>query len=329
MTRLAEVTLSPLQAIAINGSLRTNERVEALYRLLHGPVLEAIRDYKGTIDCEATAMDTWLKVLVHLRAFIMPDTVTPWTVLQGWVYRIATNSANDQWRRERFRRSVEGNRNDDDINEPVDPLPTLEERYEHAETIADQRALLIAAMRTFSPRDLACVLIGGSIPMTPAQVMAQYRMTRSAVKSLRFRKFFFLRHELVAINAQRECPVDGIPGRPTSRIRRTRAQLAEAAVLEQALADARPKQVSAAFRLLGYLHERCHTTGDKAGTSVVTYTHEDAAHALNRSVRRIKVWMTRLVNDGLVTTRAIPDGLVVTITGYVAHTTAEGTGDAF
>jgi hypothetical protein len=38
--------------------------------------------------------------------------------------------------------------------------------------------------------------------------------------------------------------------------------------------------------------------------------------------------MTRLVNDGLVTTRAIPGGLIVTITGYVAHTTAEGTRDA-
>lgn len=55
----------------------------------------------------------------------------------------------------------------------------------------------------------------------------------------------------------------------------------------------------------------------------------ERVEALNRSVRRIKVRMTRLVNDGLVTTRAIPDGLVVTITGYVAHTTAEGTGDAF
>lgn len=262
MTSVGGITLHSLREIAIDERFGTNERVEAMYRLLHDPLLEAIRDYKGTIDCEATAMDTWLKVLVHLRAFTMPETVTPWTVLQGWVYRIATNSATDQWRRERFRRSVEGNRNNDDSNEPVDPLPTLEDRYEHAETIADQRALLIAAMRSFSPRDLACVLIGGSVAMTPDQVMAQYRMTRSAVKSLRFRKFFFLRHELVAINAQREYPVEGIPGRPTSRIRRTKAQLAEAAVLTQRLADARPKPIGVAAGLPRYLHSQCHTTSE-------------------------------------------------------------------
>ena len=328
MTGLAEVTLSPLQAIAINGSLRTNERVEALYRLLHAPLLEVIGSYKGIIDREATATDTWIKVLLHLGAFVMPETVTPWTVLQGWVYRIATNGANDQWRREQFKRSVEGHINMVETSEPVDPLPLLEDRYEHAETIADQRVLLIEAMRSFSPRDLVCILIGDDFPATPLEVMEYYGMTPSVVKALRFRKFSFLRNELVAMNAQREYPVDGIPGHTAARIRRTKAQLAEAAVLAQALADARPKKVSAAFQLLGYLHERCHTTGDKAGTSVVTYTHEDAAQALNRSVRRIKVRMTRLVNDGLVTTRAIPDGLIVTITGYVAHTTAEGTRDA-
>ncbi|NBT25207.1 MAG: hypothetical protein EBT09_01330 [Actinobacteria bacterium] len=81
---MVEITLDPLQAIAINGSLRTNERVEALYRLLHAPLLEVIGSYKG-IDCEATATDTWIKVLSHLGAFVMPETVTPWTVLQGWV----------------------------------------------------------------------------------------------------------------------------------------------------------------------------------------------------------------------------------------------------
>ena len=327
MTSLAEVTLSPLQAIAINGSLRTNERVEALYRLLHGPLLQTIRKFKD-IDCEATATDTWIKVLSHLGAFVMPETSGAWPALQAWVYRIATNGATTQWRRDQFRRSVEGDRNIEYINEPADPLPTPEDRYEHAETIADQRVFLIEAMRSFSPRDLACILIGDDFPATPLEVMEYYGMTPSVVKALRFRKFSFLRNELVAMNAQREYPVDGIPGHTAARIRRTKAQLAEAAVLEQALADARPKQVSAAFRLLGYLHERCHTTGDKAGTSVVTYTHDDAAQALNRSVRRIKVRMTRLVNDGLVTTRATPDGLIVTITGYVAHTTAEGTRDA-
>lgn len=81
---MVEVTLGPLQAIAIDGSLRTNERVEALFRLMHGPLLQTIRKFKD-IDCEATATDTWIKVLSHLGAFVMPETVTPWTVLQGWV----------------------------------------------------------------------------------------------------------------------------------------------------------------------------------------------------------------------------------------------------
>ena len=92
MTSLAEVTLSPLQAIAINGSLRTNERVEALYRLLHGPLLQTIKSFKD-IDCEATATDTWIKVLSHLGAFVMPETSGAWPALQAWVYRIATNGA--------------------------------------------------------------------------------------------------------------------------------------------------------------------------------------------------------------------------------------------
>ena len=117
---MVEVTLSPLQEIAINGSLRTNERVEALYRLLRAPLLEVNGSYKG-IDCEATATDTWTNVLSDLGAFVMPETVTLWTVFQGWGYRIATNGATDQWRREQFRRSALDHTNTVETSNRVDP----------------------------------------------------------------------------------------------------------------------------------------------------------------------------------------------------------------
>ena len=88
------------------------------------------------------------------------------------------------------------------------------------------------------------------------------------------------------------------------------------------------KRLGRAVWLYLHLHKLCQSTGVEAGTSFHGYTHEEAAKAFNRSVRAMKVWMARLVKGGYVTTRAIPDGLIVTITGYVAHTTIEGTQDA-
>ena len=72
-----------------------------------------------------------------------------------------------------------------------------------------------------------------------------------------------------------------------------------------------------ALWLYAYLVLRCYFTGPQAGTSVATYTHLDAAKALNRSVRSIKIWMDVLVVNGYVTTEKVNHGLVVTVTKYV------------
>ena len=88
------------------------------------------------------------------------------------------------------------------------------------------------------------------------------------------------------------------------------------------------KRLGRAVWLYLHLHVQCHTTGVEAGTSLRIYTHEEAARILGCSVPRIKRWMARLVAGGYVTTVPVNRGLVVTITGYVAHTTAEGTRDA-
>ena len=88
------------------------------------------------------------------------------------------------------------------------------------------------------------------------------------------------------------------------------------------------KRLGRAVWLYLHLHVQCHTTGVEAGTSLRIFTHEEAAGILGCPVTRIKRWMDRLVAGGYVTTVPVNRGLMVTITGYVAQTTAEALPDA-
>ena len=90
------------------------------------------------------------------------------------------------------------------------------------------------------------------------------------------------------------------------------------------------KRMGRAVWLYLHLHVQCHTTGVEAGTSLRIYTHEEAARILGCPVSRIKRWMNRLVKGGYVTSDllTVNQGLVVTITGYVARTSVEGPRDA-
>jgi len=106
------------------------------------------------------------------------------------------------------------------------------------------------------------------------------------------------------------------------------AQFAEAAVMAQRLAEARPKPIGVASGLHRYLHSQCHTTGAESGT-VPGYAHVDAAVHLGVTSRQIRQWMRSLVARGHVTWVRQGNHLTVSIPGYVARTTAsKGTQDA-
>ena len=75
-------------------------------------------------------------------------------------------------------------------------------------------------------------------------------------------------------------------------------------------------RMGGALWLYEYLQLRCYFTGPKAGTSVATFTHVDAAKHFGATTRHVKRWMQILVDGGYVTTLKVNHGLVVTITKY-------------
>ena len=318
--------LTVLQSQATDERASSDERIGAVFQVLDAPLRAWMRKQcRGQIDGDSIIGDTWAKVTGKFDTFVMPsnDPHARWAPLSAWVYQIAANRAIDIRRHHEVRDRV------DCVSGPMatglalrvaDRTPSIEDQYEQSETARDQRQLIDEILRTRTPRERACVLLEAGVPETRQDVMDRFGMSKAAVKAMRHRMFKTLRRELVELNACLQFPVEGIPVKPMTGSRKDTD--------DELIRPEHWKRIGPAIGLYRYLHDRCLTSGDGARTSVATYTHQDAAMALRRDVFTIYRWMARLVKGGYVTTRAIPDGLIVTITGYVAHTTIEGTQDA-
>lgn len=318
------------QLLAINEEASCRARVAALFEVLDAPVRAWVqKSYRGRIDAEVTVADTWVRVSDNIATFAMPttDPYESWAALKAWVYQIAGNRAIDLWRHQRVLDRMDlprGERADDLVLLVADRSPSIEDGYEQRELAVDVRLLLDEVMRTWTPRERACVLMGPGFAVTREEVMARYQMSRQALKSARSRMFNRIRLELVHLNASLAVPVDGIPAMPTSQ----RRSLVASAFGADPKRRPTEKPIGVASGLHRYLYSQCHTTGAEAGT-VHGYRHVDAAVHLGVTSRQIQQWMRSLVARGHVTWVRQGNHLTVSIPGYVAPTTAaKGTRDA-
>ena len=122
---------------ALVESLRDGDSAaaEALCRRHHEPLMRYLRRLVGGEAAEELYQQTWLSVLDHIGRFNPGSSAGGF---KAWLFRIATNKANDQWRasaREKVAR--------DGLRLLIDPAaPAAGHRAEHAEHAAQlQRAL--------------------------------------------------------------------------------------------------------------------------------------------------------------------------------------------
>jgi len=69
---------------------------ETLCRRHHEPLMRYLQRLVGPEVAEELFQQTWLSVLDHIDRF-NPDTTNP-GAFKAWLFRIATNKANDHWR---------------------------------------------------------------------------------------------------------------------------------------------------------------------------------------------------------------------------------------
>jgi RNA polymerase sigma-70 factor (ECF subfamily) len=121
---------------------------DALVARHAGPLLRYLQRVAGPELAEELHQQTWLSVLDHLERFQSGGTTPGATSLAGngggfkaWLFRIATNKANDVWRsRGRERNAKEGLKRITDTRAPHAAAPA--ESAEQNQALADALALL-------------------------------------------------------------------------------------------------------------------------------------------------------------------------------------------
>lgn len=218
----AHGALTPNQRIAIDGSRFPYERAEALF-LAVGPQLGrhlAARYPISSVDIADVVSALWIKVLNHIGTFRdQGDTeVASWHQLRGWVHAIAVNEARD-------RAGVVKRRNEIRSYASLDRTRILAlivagDTDIEADVIgqsmtADRKALLCAAMRDLTTLEKVAVMSGDGQVLLPVDILDMYGITWRQLKRLTLRTRATIRTRLIALNASRKHPVEGIPVFPS------------------------------------------------------------------------------------------------------------------